>query len=338
MRESGRRSDARVGYTRRQMKARYWIAGSALAAAGAVLWTMRRMVPARPRTHLLDLEPPLHVPDSETGSVHFIGTATALIRYQGLTILTDPNFVHRGERIHIGYGMHTTRLTDPALDFDDLPPVDFVLLSHLHEDHFDKLVERRLARHTPILTTASAARTLKRRGFANTYALRTWDRVNIRKGQVCARVVSMPGTHAAPPVSAMMPDVMGSMLELRNERDRRRYRIYISGDTLLFGGLYEIPQRYPHIDLALLHLGGARVLGVPLTMNAAQGIAAMRVIRPDVAIPIHYNDYDIFKEPLDEFVHAVEHVGLRDQVRYLYHGETYSFVPRGAVDEARPLV
>ena len=110
------------------------------------------------------------------GSVFFVGTATTIIRYQGFTILTDPNFLHRGEQVHIGYGMHSTRLTDPAIDFDDLPTIDFVILSHLHEDHFDKLVERRLAKNTPIFTTASAARTLRRRGFTRTYPLRTWER------------------------------------------------------------------------------------------------------------------------------------------------------------------
>ena len=113
-----------------------------MALAGATVWIMRKRAPAHPKAHLLDLPAGDAVPESELGSVQFIGTATTLIRYQGMTILTDPNFLHRGEQVHIGYGMHSTRLTNPAIDFDDLPPVDFVLLSHLHEDHFDKLVER----------------------------------------------------------------------------------------------------------------------------------------------------------------------------------------------------
>jgi L-ascorbate metabolism protein UlaG (beta-lactamase superfamily) len=324
---------------RNRGKARYWIAGSALAATGAALWMVtRRTTPARPRTHLLDLEPSPELPAPETGSVQFIGTATTLIRYGGLTILTDPNFLHRGDRIHIGYGMHATRLTDPAREFEDLPPVDFVLLSHLHEDHFDKLVERRLDPHTPILTTASAARTLARRGFVNTYALRTWDRVNVRKGPVSLRVTALPGRHGPHLVSAAMPDVMGSMLEFRHDPDGRHYRIYVSGDTLIFRDLYEIPRRHPQVDLALLHLGGMRVLGVLVTMNATQGIEALRIIRPDIAIPIHYNDYNLFKEPLEAFMRAAEREGWQDHVRYLRHGETYSFAPRGTPLEARPLV
>src|SRR5689334_19194965 len=106
------------------MKARHWIGVSALALAGATLWILRKRAPAHPRAHLLDLPPADQVPESELGSVQFIGTATTLIRYQGLTILTDPNFLHRGEQIHIGYGMHSTRLTNPAINYEDLPKID----------------------------------------------------------------------------------------------------------------------------------------------------------------------------------------------------------------------
>src|SRR3546814_1853301 len=48
-------------------------------------------------------------------------------------------------------------------------------------------------------------------------------------------------------------------------------RIYVSGDTLLHDQLHEIPRRYPDIDLALVHLGGTRILGILLTMDGEQG-------------------------------------------------------------------
>src|SRR5204863_5380338 len=122
-------------------------------AAGAVWLSRRRRTP---QTYLLEFPAdPARQASEDNGSILFIGTATTLIRFGGLTILTDPNFLHRGEQVHIGYGMHSTRLTNPAMLWEELPPIDFVLLSHLHEDHFDKRVESLLARDTPILTTAS---------------------------------------------------------------------------------------------------------------------------------------------------------------------------------------
>ena len=93
---------------------------------------------------------------SEPGSVQFIGNATVLIRYGGLTILTDPTFIHSHEQVSIGYGMHSTRLVDPAMDIADLPPLDLIVLSHFHGDHFDQVAERNLDKSIPIITNGEA--------------------------------------------------------------------------------------------------------------------------------------------------------------------------------------
>ncbi len=80
--------------------------------------------------------------DDPPGSLTFIGTATAVLRLGGFTLLTDPNFLHRGQRAYLGYGLTSKRLTEPALQPDELPPLDAVLLSHLHGDHFDRIARR----------------------------------------------------------------------------------------------------------------------------------------------------------------------------------------------------
>src|SRR5207248_1764113 len=98
--------------------------------------------------------------DLARGSIFFVGTATTILRYAGITILTDPNFLHNGDHVHLGYGTTATRGTDPALELDALPPVDCVLLSHLHEDHFDREVERRLDKALPIVTAPQAGHDL----------------------------------------------------------------------------------------------------------------------------------------------------------------------------------
>src|SRR3954465_2584315 len=101
-------------------------------------------------------------------SLLFIGNATVLIRYAGMTLLTDPNFIHKGEEVPLGYGMSTVRLTDPALDIEDLPELDAVVLSHYHGDHFDQVAETRLDRGLPIITTPQAADILAEKGFRAT--------------------------------------------------------------------------------------------------------------------------------------------------------------------------
>lgn len=262
--------------------------------------------------------------DLEVGSVFFIGNATVLIRYAGFTILTDPTFIHMHEQVSIGYGMHSTRLTNPAMDIGDLPPLDLIVLSHFHGDHFDQVAERDLDKALPIVTNAEAAKELNQRGFQNTYALETWAPVTVEKGGTLLKITATPGRHGPPLSELVLPEVMGSMLEFGSEQ-QSRYRIYITGDTLVFDDIREIPARFPEIDLAILHLGGTRVLGILVTMDAEQGVEMLRIVNPDVAIPVHYNDYDVFKSPLADFQREVEAAGLSRRIRYLSHGETYRF-------------
>lgn len=264
-------------------------------------------------------------PDFGKGSVFFVGTATVIIRYAGFTILTDPNFLHAGDHVHLGYGLVSRRRTEPAIEIDDLPPLDFVLLSHLHGDHFDRVAEERLNKATPIISTRHAVRYLERKGFTRPWALDTWDSLPVVKGGAEVRVTAMPGTHAPGPLAKVLPPVMGSMLEFRAPGGDVRLRMYISGDTLIHDQLREIPRRFPDVDLALLHLGGTRVLGIMVTMDAKQGVEAMRILNPRTSVPIHYNDYTVFKSPLVDFKRAVSEAGLEDCVRYLSHGETYEF-------------
>jgi L-ascorbate metabolism protein UlaG (beta-lactamase superfamily) len=263
-------------------------------------------------------------PLPEQGSVQFIGNATVLIRYGGLTILTDPTFIHRHEQVSIGYGMHTTRLVDPAMGIQDLPPLDFILLSHFHGDHFDQVAERDLDKSIPILTNREAATALEQRGFRYPKPIDTWSFVSVEKGDMQLRVTSLPGRHGPPLSDLVMPEVMGSMLEFE-PLGATPFRMYITGDTLLFDGLSEIPRRHRDIDLALLHLGGTRVLGILVTMDAKQGVDLLKLVRPRRAIPIHFNDYDVFTSPLSDFEQEVTAAGWQDRVHYLSHGGTYTF-------------
>jgi L-ascorbate metabolism protein UlaG (beta-lactamase superfamily) len=263
--------------------------------------------------------------DLTTGSIFFIGNATVLIRYAGFTILTDPTFIHRHEQVSLGYGLHTTRLTNPAVDISALPPLDLIVLSHFHGDHFDQVAEQELEKTLPIVTTPEAAQALGQRGFGHTYPLDTWTSMTVAKGNAHLRITAMPGRHGPPLADLVLPDVMGSLLEFQGPEAAPLFRLYITGDTLVIDDLQEIPRRYPPIDLALLHLGGTRVLGILLTMDGKQGVQLMQIVAPQRVIPIHYNDYDVFTSPLADFQQEVQAAGLEERVHYLHHGDTYTF-------------
>lgn len=252
--------------------------------------------------------------------VTFVGTATTVIRLGAFTLLTDPNFLHQGQRAYLGKGLWSRRQTEPALSISDLPPLDAVILSHLHGDHFDRVARRGLDRSVPVVTTPHAEKHLTRWGFA-THALQTWEKHEQRQGGEVLSVESMPAIHARGVMGRLLPPVMGSLLEHWVDGELRR-RVYISGDTLTGSHLDEIHRRYPEIDVAIVHLGGTRVLLHTVTMDAVQGVDFLGRIRPGTAVPVHFNDYRVFRSSIADFARAADRSSFAGIVQVPFSGQT----------------
>jgi len=230
--------------------------------------------------------------NDENASIYFVGTATTILEWEGIRLMTDPNFLHAGDHVHLGPGVTGARQTNPAMDLNEVPRIDAVLLSHYHADHFDQQVEDSLRRDLPIVTTPHAKECLQvkkaeSQKFTRVYDLDFFESTSINIKAASARsssrspsikVTGMPGKHVPPGPLAAANDLLGAvpptngwMIELgynSDEKFQSGYRIYISGDTLMVDELQEIPKRYAghNIDLMLVHLGGelARYAGCQL--------------------------------------------------------------------------
>jgi L-ascorbate metabolism protein UlaG (beta-lactamase superfamily) len=260
-------------------------------------------------------------------SITFIGNATVLVRWGSFTVLTDPNFLHAGQRVHLGYGLFSARLLEPAMQVADLPPLDAVVLSHLHGDHWDRVAQRQLDRSLPILTTPHASRRLQGvAGFRRALGLRTWESHTLVSGQELLTVTALPGTHAPRPLRRLLPPVMGSLLEFGDTTGAVAQRLYLTGDTLMFDGIRDIARRCPDIDVAVVHLGGTTLPGgLVVTMDGKQGADLLELVRPRWAVPVHVDDYPVMKSPLSAFTDEMARRGLADLVRVVGRGETATF-------------
>lgn len=252
-------------------------------------------------------------------SLEFIGTATTVLRLGPHTLLTDPDFRHRGHRAYLGNGLFSKRRTEPALQPEDLPRLDGVVLSHLHGDHFDPIARDRLDRDLPVLTTPAASRTLRRWGFEAARGLATWETVRLAQDLT---VTSAPGQHAPGPARRLLPPVMGSVIEWTG--GDRPFRVYITGDTLFRPWLGDVGERLGPLDAMVIHLGGTRALGLLVTMDGAQGADLVELLRPPLTVPVHYDDYTVFRSPLEDFVRRA--AGLPTTVRTVTRGETVSLI------------
>jgi len=95
-------------------------------------------------------EPPQHV-EGDALRVSFVGHATVLVQTAGLNILTDPVWAERCSPVSFA---GPKRVNPPGIDFDDLPTIDVILLSHNHYDHLDlDAISRLHDKFKPLIVT-----------------------------------------------------------------------------------------------------------------------------------------------------------------------------------------
>ncbi len=75
-----------------------------------------------------------------------------LLNFFGVVILTDPVLLRRIGIPLPGTAIGPMRLTKPALEIGELPPIDLILLSHAHFDHLDWRTLRRFGKRTQVVT------------------------------------------------------------------------------------------------------------------------------------------------------------------------------------------
>src|SRR5258708_16672509 len=101
----------------------------------------------------------------------WIGHSTVLMNFLGVTILTDPVLFPRiGIRLPF-LTIGPKRLTDPALTFAELPPIDLVLLSHAHFAHIDRCTLKLFPKSTRVMTARPARDLLRGTKFCEVIEL-----------------------------------------------------------------------------------------------------------------------------------------------------------------------
>jgi L-ascorbate metabolism protein UlaG (beta-lactamase superfamily) len=191
-----------------------------------------------------------------------------------------------------------------------------VLLSHDHHgDNLDDAGRALLPRAGAIVTTDSGARRLG--GVAR--GLGPWDTTVLEaEGLPAIEVTATPCRHGPPFFHPLVGDVIGFALRWEGQQHGV---LWISGDTVLYDGVCDVAERV-RVGTALLHLGGVRfpVTG-PLryTMTARDAVELCELMRPRVAIPVHYEGWKHFQEGRDAIERelAAAPDDVRSRIRWL---------------------
>lgn len=242
-----------------------------------------------------------------------IGTATLLLELPGLTVLTDPVFGGPCE-CHFGWGMRSKHLHGPHVGRAALPRVDLALVSHdQHEDNLDVEGRAALENARVVVTTRAAAARLGSRAVG----LAPFETHVVRGDGIEVRVTATPARHGPPLSLPFVGPVIGFLLEWEGQRHGA---VYVSGDTVWFGGVAEVARRF-RVGTAFLHLGGAGYGGLRFTMNAGEGARAARALDARTVVPVHYDDWTHFRESSERIAPAFARAGVADRLLRLAKGE-----------------
>lgn len=244
----------------------------------------------------------------------YIGGPTALLKWDGIRLLTDPTFDAAGTDYPLN--LYTLKKREgPALTPDKIGRIDAVLLSHDHHfDNLDRAGRAMLGTAGKVFTTPIGAQRLG----GQTVGLSRWQRVEIpgREGRTL-RITGTPARHG--PVGGDRGPVTGFVL---NFADAPNECIYVSGDTVWYDELEEIARRFK-ITTAILFMGAAvvpQVGAAHLTMTAQEGVFAARVFGNARIIPLHCAGWAHLTQSRADVQQAFTAVGMQSRLCWLEPG------------------
>ena len=246
--------------------------------------------------------------------VTLVNHSTVLLQCRGSNILTDPIWSERAGPFR---WTGPRRRRAPGILWDDLPPIDAVLVSHNHYDHLDVPTLRRLAARgdSVFVVPAGVGRLLSREGIGPVYEL-DWG-----------EVFSLPNSaiHSVPALH----------FSARGAFDRNRtlwcgYMIecqarltYFAGDTAFGEHFAEIRKKFGPPDLALLPIGAyePRWFMSAVHMGPEEAVRAHEILAAKASVAIHHGTFQLADDGIDTAERQLMANESHETFRVIHNGE-----------------
>ncbi|HNR70874.1 MAG TPA: MBL fold metallo-hydrolase [Verrucomicrobiota bacterium] len=240
-------------------------------------------------------------------AITWIGHASFLLQFTNLNVLIDPNFAN--------WLFLLKRVKRSGLSLEHLPPIDLVLLTHAHFDHFHKPTLRRLPHPKIGVMPWGVGDLAQNLGFGRVVELEWWETFCHRDW----KVTLTPSKHwGARVLRDQRRGYGGFVLEHQGRR------IYHAGDSAYFEGFKEI-KKSCRPEIALLPIGAYHPESFRnLHMGPDEAIKAFRDLRARWLIPMHYGTFRLSFEDMDAPPRWLQQLaveqGLTHKVRMLVEG------------------
>jgi L-ascorbate metabolism protein UlaG (beta-lactamase superfamily) len=230
-------------------------------------------------------------------SITWLGHASCLIQFQGITILTDP--------VAGTLGRAFRRNLPVPIPFEKLPHVDVIVLSHNHRDHLDIPTLTLLQHFNPLVyVPLGDAKLFRRLGFHRVHECTWHESIMLETNKEAKKVelIFLPALHwSGRGVLDVNKSLWGSWLVRTPEAS-----VYFAGDTAYGEHFANIANRYGPPDIALMPIGpeeprnimAASHVGVEEALQAFDDLASSHFF------PIHWGTFalgtDRFQDPIEK--------------------------------------
>jgi N-acyl-phosphatidylethanolamine-hydrolysing phospholipase D len=280
---------------------------------------------------------PTFAEHAESGelTVTWVGHSSLLLQLGALNVLTDPVWSERASPVTFA---GPRRFVSAAIDFDALPPIDAVVISHNHYDHLDRPTVRALATRMPQIewiAPLGLAKVLRRWGAGRTRELDWWQRAAIETPNDELVVHCAPAQH----FSARGLGDRGRTLWCSWVIASAEHRAFFAGDTAYHPDFGVIGERYGPFDLLMLPVGAYEPrwfmrtvhMNPPEALRAYADLAGSRVGSAPM-LPIHWGTFRLtdegMQEPPEWTARLWRDVGYDPEKLWLLrHGETRRVLP-----------
>lgn len=233
----------------------------------------------------------------------WLGHNSFFIRINGKTIITDPCFYNVG---------HIPRTFELPCMLGQLPPIDYIIVSHLHRDHFDIRSVRELLGHSPqaqLLLPLGGTKLL--RYIEVNFPIKSQEAGWFQKYATSSaiEVFFMPARHWNRRGLTDYNTVLWGSFVIRAGGKT----VFFAGDTGFSDHFEQIAQYFLSPDICLMPIGAysPSFLMQREHMSPREAVDAFHILKGKCFIPMHYGTYDLSDEPMGEPIRLLEQLRRR---------------------------
>ena len=256
-------------------------------------------------------------PEEKELEITWLGGATMVLSCGDLTLLTDPC---------LGEGEQAFKMGDPNEMFDlgkgpnikfhrrltpfpglQLNNVDHVILSHLHEDHFDQEAQRVIEKDKSLLAPEHELGVLSSKGFTKLTGLKWGQEHVLTKGKVKVTIRTVRADHSEDPqISKILGEGNGYWFTF--EHGDWKKSLYWTGDTFPTDAVLQSLGSLGSPDIFIPHLGGVGSTGPlgQISMGAGHVVQFTEALNPGKILPLHHSTYELYLEPIYHLAESLQ--------------------------------